>query len=385
MKGNGMIYKQFSGKKLSMLGLGCMRFPCDANGEVDMQKTEEIIDLCIKSGINYFDTAWFYHQGKSEELIGHFLSKYPRESFYLATKMPFYKFSSREEVIKTFETQLARTGMQYFDFYLLHNVSDDTVSIFTDEKLGIVDYLLEQKRLGRIRHLGFSTHATVPVLKQFLEKYGEVMEFCQIQLNWLDFKLQRAKEKAEMLNACGIPIWVMEPVRGGRLASLSKEDEAVLRSYRPQESIPAWSFRFLQNIEGVTVVLSGMSTLSQVEDNLKTFSSENPLSEAEQSTLLSIADKILSKRTLTCTSCKYCVPECPMGLPIPALLKLFNDKYLISDAIPKASQISFPEGKMPSECIGCRACEEKCPQKISIASIMEEFAGKLKDGCGEKK
>ena len=373
-----MIYKQFKGEMLSALGLGCMRFPCDESGAVDMEKTAEIIDLCMKNGVNYFDTAWFYHQGKSEELMGHFLSKYPRESFYLADKMPFNKFASFEEVKSTFETQLSRTGMTYFDFYLLHNVSDDTVSIFTDENLKIMDYLLEQKRIGRIRYLGFSTHASLPVLKDFLAKYHEHMEFCQIQLNWLDYKLQNAKEKVEILNSYGIPIWVMEPVRGGRLAVLSEEDERCLKGYRPDESIPAWAFRFLQGIEGVTVVLSGMSSLSQVADNIKTFSEEKHLCEKERASLLAIADKLLSKRTLTCTNCKYCVEECPMGLPIPKLLRLFNDTFLVSGGAQKNKSITFPDGKMPSECIACHACEQKCPQKIEIASIMEEFAEKLK-------
>ena len=372
-----MIYKQFKDKKLSSLGLGCMRFPTDESGAVDMQKTEEIIDLCMREGVNYYDTAWFYHQGKSEEIIGHFLSKYPRDSFYIADKMPFNKFASHEEVKSTFETQLARTGMEYFDFYLLHNVSDDTVSIFTDENLKIMDYLLEQKAKGRIRHLGFSTHATVPVLKDFLAKYHENLEFCQIQLNWLDYKLQNAKEKVEILNSYGIPIWVMEPVRGGRLAALSEEDEASLRVHRPEESIPAWCFRFLQGIKGVTVVLSGMSNLSQVADNIKTHSEKKPLSADEQKTLLSIADKLLSGRTLTCTNCKYCVTECPMELPIPKLLRLFNDNFLISGKSVKKGSITFPDGKMPSECIACRACEEKCPQKIEISAIMAEFAEKL--------
>ena len=372
-----MIKKQFKDKNLSMLGLGCMRFPCRENGEVDMEKTAEIIGLCMKSGVNYYDTAWFYHQGKSEEIIGALLSKYPRDSYYLADKMPFNKFSSHEEVVKTFETQLSRTGTDCFDFYLLHNVSDDTVSIFTDENLKIIDYLLEQKRLERIRHLGFSTHASLPVLKDFLAKYHTVMEFCQIQLNWLDYKLQSAKEKVELLNSYGIPIWVMEPVRGGRLAALSEEDEAALKALRPDESIPAWAFRFVQSLEGITVVLSGMSDLAQVKDNIKTFSEHKPLCEKERSAILSVADKLLSRRTLTCTNCKYCVTECPMELPIPKLLRLFNDKFLVSGSAPKNVKIEFPDGKMPSECIACHACEQKCPQKIEIASIMEEFAEKL--------
>ena len=375
-----MIYTKFADLSLSMLGMGCMRFPTDEKGEVDMEKTEALIDLCIERGVNYFDTAWFYHNGKSEEIMGKLLAKYPRESFYLADKMPFNKFESHEQVVETFETQLKRTGLSYFDFYLLHNVSDDTVSIFTDEKLKIMDFLLEQKSKGRIRHLGFSTHASLPVLEDFLSKYHERLEFCQIQLNWLDWQLQKAKEKVALLEKYNLPIWVMEPVRGGKLAKLADEDEEMLKDARPDESIPAWAFRFIQSIPNVKMVLSGMSNRAQVEDNLQTFSELRPLTSVEENILHAIATKLIEKKTLTCTNCKYCVPECPRGLPIPKLLRIYNDAVLMPGATSvKASEISLPEGKHPADCIGCGACEQKCPQKIEISEVMAAFAQKIED------
>ena len=375
-----MIYTKFADLSLSMLGMGCMRFPTDAMGEVDMEKTEALIDLCIERGVNYFDTAWFYHNGKSEEIMGKLLAKYPRESFYIATKMPFNKFASRAEVEATFEEQLRRTGMSYFDFYLMHNVSDDTVSIFTDEKLGIAEFLCEQKKAGRIRHLGFSTHGTLPMMESFIGKYRDILEFCQIQLNWLDWQLQKAKEKVALLEKYGLPIWVMEPVRGGKLAKLADADEKMLKDARPDESIPAWAFRFIQSIPNVKMVLSGMSDRAQVEDNLKTFSELRPLSSEEENMLHAIAKNLIEKKTLTCTNCKYCVPECPRGLPIPKLLRIYNDAVLMPGATSvKASAISLPDGKHPADCIGCGACEQKCPQKIEISSVMEAFAAKLED------
>lgn len=373
-----MIYKDFKCKKLSMLGMGCMRFPCDKNGEVDFEKTSEMIDLCIKSGVNYFDTAWFYHEGKSEEIIGKILKKYDRESFYLATKMPGNEFKSREDVEAVFEKQLEKTGVDYFDFYLFHNVCESNINLFTDEKLGICEYLKEQKSKGRIRHLGFSTHGSLELMEDFIKKYGEDLEFCQIQLNWLDWTLQEAKEKVELLNKYNLPVWVMEPLRGGKLASLSDEDEKVLKAARPSESIPAWSFRFLQSIDNIKMVLSGMSERVQVEENIKTFGDDLPLDEGEKNLLFVIAEKILSKKTLTCTNCKYCISECPNELEIPKLLSLYNNMCLIkNEPSEKLVREKTENGKMPMDCIGCGSCESKCPQNIQISGIMSDFAEKL--------
>ena len=367
-----LIYKEFAGDRLSMLGMGCMRFPCDENGAVDMEKTGEMIDLCIENGVNYFDTAWFYHDGKSEAIIGKLLSKYDRGSFYLATKMPWTDINSPEDAEVIFRKQLENTGAGYFDYYLLHNISKETIDIFTDESLRIVDFLYEQKKAGKIRHLGFSAHADLAMMEDFIIKYRDKMEFCQIQLNWLDWTLQQAREKVELLKKYNLPIWVMEPVRGGKLANLNREDEEQLRKMRPDESIAAWSFRFLQGIDGIKMVLSGMSNDEQVRDNIKTFSSEKLLSEEERGVLLSIADKILSKKILTCTGCKYCVPQCPKGLNIPKILSVYNDVYVLGakrdDEETKSAAI---------ECIGCSRCEQKCPQQIKISEIMKDYSDKM--------
>ena len=371
-----MIYRNFKDKKLSLLGMGGMRFPCDENGEVDFEKTEALFDLCIRNGINYFDTAWFYHKGKSEEIMGKILSKYDRDSYYIATKMPWNGYEDKEGVDALFEKQLERTGLDYFDFYLFHNVSEDTIKYYTDEIYGVYDVLMQKKKEGKIRHLGFSTHGGLKNIEEFILRYRDDLEFCQIQLNWLDWTLQNAKEKVELLNKYNIPIWVMESVRGGYLASLSAEDEAKLKSFRPNESIAAWSFRFLQSIPNVTMILSGMSEASQVEDNIKTFSDENALSDNEKNVLFGIAVKILSKRTLTCTRCKYCMEECPQELEIPTLLSLFNEMCLVKNN-PSLEKVKEKTEKLPSLCIGCGACEKKCPQNIEISSIFSEFSQKL--------
>ena len=279
-----MIYKDFQDLKLSALGLGAMRLPVvgdQGDVPIDEDKTAQMVAYAIENGINYFDTAYGYHGGQSEIVMGKILGSYPRDSYYLATKFPGYDLSNMDKVETIFEEQLKKCGVDYFDFYLFHNVYEKNIDPYLDPKNGILDYLLKQKENGRIRHLGFSAHGRYDTMKRFLDAYGEHMEFCQIQLNYLDWKLQDAKAKVELLNSYHIPIWVMEPLRGGRLASLSQENEDRLKSLRPQEEIPAWAFRFLQSVPGVTMVLSGMSNMEQLEQNVKTFSEELPLNQDE--------------------------------------------------------------------------------------------------------
>jgi len=367
-----MIYREFESDKLSLLGLGCMRFPCLEDGEVDMEKTAEIVDFCIKSGVNYFDTAWFYHDGKSENIIGEILSAYPRDSYYLADKMPWTDIQTAKDAENIFWKQLEKTKADYFDYYLLHNVCEENIHTFTDENINIINFLWEQKKQGRIRHLGFSTHGSLELMDSFIKKYRDKLEFCQIQLNWLDYTLQEAGKKVEMLKRYGLPIWVMEPVRGGRLAALSDEDEAVLKAMRSDESIASWSFRYLQGFDGVGMILSGMSSMEQVKDNVKTFSQAKPLSPSEQEVLNNIAEKILEKKILTCTNCKYCINECPKELNIPKLLRVYNDAYLMGKT-EKLEDIDTS----PNNCIGCGMCEKKCPQNIKISQIMKDFSMRL--------
>lgn len=215
-----MIDSEFQGKRLSLLGFGTMRLPTHADGSIDEAQVAEMAAYALEHGVNYFDTAYPYHGGESERVIGRVLSKYPRDSWYLATKYPGHQISSTGyDPAEIFEEQLQKCGVEYFDFYLLHNVYEKSMEVYLDPKWGIIDYFKEQKRLGRIKHLGFSCHAETKGLREFLDACGEDMEFCQIQLNYLDWTLQDAKGKYDLLTGRGIPVWVMEPVRGGRLAS----------------------------------------------------------------------------------------------------------------------------------------------------------------------
>ena len=261
---------------------------------------------------------------------------------------------------------------------MLHNVCEINIDAYLDKKYGIFEYLMKQKENGRIRHLGFSAHGSYEVMKRFLEAYGEHMEFCQIQLNYLDWSFQDAKAKVELLKEYHIPVWVMEPLRGGKLAKLSEEDTNKLKTLRPDEDIPAWAFRFLQAIPEVTMILSGMSNFEQLKDNIATFEEDKPLNEKEMDTLLSIADGMLNGR-VPCTACHYCVSHCPQGLDIPNLLELYNEHVFTGGGfIAPMALMAIPEEKHPSACIGCRSCEAVCPQQIKISEIMTDFADKLK-------
>ena len=335
-----MIYADFQDMQLSQLGFGTMRLPM-ADGVIDEAQVADMVRLAMENGVNYFDTAWPYHGGESERVIGRVLAQYPRESWYLATKYPGHQISSSYDPAAIFEEQLCKCGVEYFDFYLVHNVYENSIDTYLDPKWGIIDYFREQKRLGRIRHLGFSCHGCVENLRAFLDAAGDDMEFCQIQLNWLDWTLQKAKEKVALLSERSIPIWVMEPVRGGRLCQLNEQDEATLRKLRPEAGMPEWGFRFLQDIPGVTMILSGMSSMAQVEDNLRTFARPNPLTEAETAALLDIAEGM--KDSVPCTACRYCTPYCPMGLDIPLLLATYNE-LRFSPAINVAMRLEGASG-----------------------------------------
>lgn len=292
-----MIYRDFQDLKLSALGFGSMRLPA-LNGDdaqIDEDAAMKMVAYAMEQGINYYDTAWGYHGENSETVIGKALGRYPRESFYLATKFPGYDLSNMGKAEEIFEEQLKKCNVTYFDFYLFHNVCEMNIDAYLDEKYGTFDYLMKQKKEGRIRHLGFSAHGSCEVMKRFLEAYGEHMEFCQIQLNWMDWNFQNAKAKVELLKEYGIPVWVMEPLRGGRLASLSDVYEEKLKALRPEEGIPAWAFRFLQTLPEVTVVLSGMSSMEQLQDNIHTFAEEKPLKAEEMDELLKVAEGMLEK------------------------------------------------------------------------------------------
>ncbi len=366
-----MLYSDFQNIKISRLAFGTMRLPLKSDGSIDEDLTQEMVDAAIAGGVNYFDTAYPYHNGWSEIVTGKALAKHPRDSYYIATKYPGHQIAEEYHPDEIFEEQLKKCGVDYFDFYLLHNIYEKSIETYKDPKWGIVDYFLEQKRLGKIKYLGFSCHGAIDNLKEFLDLYGEHMEFCQIQLNYLDWTLQKAYEKVELLEKHHIPIWVMEPVRGGKLAELSEDDAKTLKALRPDESIAAWSFRFLLDIPSVTTILSGMSSMEQVTDNLKTFAEAKPLSEEEFSALMKIADGM--KNGVPCTACRYCCESCPQVLDIPLLLSLYNE-YLTAPAINTTMQIeALPEDKQPSACIACGACSALCPQNIDIPDELKKL------------
>ncbi len=375
-----MIFNKFQDISLSALGMGCMRLPTvPETKEIDIEKTAEMVAYAIENGVNYFDTAWGYHGGKSEPVMGEILSKYPRESYCLASKFPGYDVSNMDKAEKIFEEQLVRCKVDYFDFYLFHNVCEANIEYYLDPKYGIYDYLCLQKKNGRIKHLGFSVHGNTETTRRFLDAYGDAIEFCQIQLNWLDWDFQNAKEKVEMMTERGIPVWVMEPVRGGKLCTLAPKYERVLRKYAPERSNPEWCFRYLQSIPSVTLTLSGMSNFEQLKENIATFSTYEPLTENEIATLYDIAHHMTSVGSVPCTSCRYCVAQCPMGLDIPHLIELYNEHNYTEDGFIAPMAISsLPDDKKPSACISCRACEELCPQSIKISDIMHDFDAILK-------
>lgn len=378
-----MIYKDFKDKKLSALGLGAMRLPIMKGGsdrQIDEEQTVKMVDYVLDHGINYFDTAYGYHDGQSEIVMGKVLGRYPRESYYLADKFPGYDLSNMDKVESIFEEQLKKCGTEYFDFYLFHNVYEKNLEPYMDEKYGIMEYLRKQKEAGRIRHLGFSCHGRYDTLKRFLDTYGDDLEFCQIQLNYLDWKLQDAKAKVELLNEYKMPIWVMEPLRGGKLASLSDENSEKLKACRPDEKIPAWGFRFLQSIPGVTMILSGMSDMEQLMENAATFAQEKPLTEEEIKVLMEVTDSMLD--ILPCTACRYCTSHCPKKMDIPTLMSLYNESRFNMTIITQMAVGAMPEDKRPDACIGCKSCEAVCPQMLKISEAMKDFAQKLGQPAG---
>lgn len=375
-----MVYRDFQDIKLSGLGLGMMRLPVVGGNDavIDEDSAAQMIDYAYRNGINYFDTAWGYHNGNSELAAGKFLSKYPRESYYLASKFPGYDNSNMPKVKEIFERQLEKCRTTYFDFYLFHNVYEGNIDDYLDPKFGILDYLLEQKKNGRIRHLGFSAHGSVEVINRFLEAYGGHMEFCQLQVNYMDWHFQSAKEKVARIQKAGIPVWVMEPLRGGKLAKASEDMEKKLHDMRPDESVSQWAFRFLQTIPGVTMVLSGMSNMEQLKENIDTWKEDKPLSKEEFDRLVELSDEETRKGGLPCTACHYCTSHCPKELPIPELIAHYNEHKITGGGfLAPMAVASMPAEKRPANCVGCRSCEQVCPQQIKISEMMKEFSSML--------
>ena len=365
-----MQYKEFkSSAKLSMLGMGAMRLPVVGGdqGNIDYEKAKAIIDRAYQGGVNYYDTAYIYHNGKSEEFLGKALAEYPRESYYVADK---FNLQAEPDYKKQFPEQLSRLNMEYIDFYLIHGIQDAWMDQFLE--CGALRYFDELKKQGKIRNLGFSFHASPDSLRKLLKIYP--WDFVQIQLNYLDWYYGDAKELYEILEEAEIPIMIMEPVRGGKLANLTPEAEAILKEADPEASIASWALRFVMSRPQVQVVLSGMSNLEQMEDNLHIFSETACLTEEEEALVKKAADEFRSKVGVGCTACRYCTPNCPIGLDIPKIISLYNDVKLVNEEWRATFADAMPEGKRPEDCIGCGACTGHCPQSLDVPAVMKEMA-----------
>jgi len=398
-----MLTNDFLGDNIARLGFGAMRLPIidgDASN-VDQATLDAMVDTAIKAGVNYFDTAYPYHGGMSEIALGRSLARYPRDSYFFATKYPGHQIADTYDPAAIFEEQLTKCSTEYFDFYLLHNIYEASIEVYFDEQWGIADYFVEQKKNGRIRHLGFSCHGRPETLKRFLDygarKYAEfeqrdpetaalfaganIMEFCQIQLNYLDWTLQDAAAKTALLESMNIPIVVMEPLRGGKLAHLNDAqmqqlNASALGSANSSAcSAVEWSFRWLLGIPNVKTILSGMSDLAQVEENCRIFQESVPLSEVEEGVLMDVAESL--KGGVPCTACRYCVDSCPQEIDIPMMMNAYNDLQFDTSFTVSMQMDAVPEGQRAQDCIQCESCVQMCPQGIDIPTVLEDLAATL--------
>lgn len=354
--------------KVSLLGMGCMRLPkVDPEKEdIDYEKAQEIIDYAYANGVNYFDTAYGYHGGQSELFVGQALKKYPRDSFFLASKMPIWCVKEKGDVERIFNEQLQRCQTDYFDFYLFH--SQNAANFQKCQEFGVYEFLSQMKAEGKIRRLGFSFHDTPEVLRHICDTYP--WDFAQIQLNYLDWEMQDAKTQYQILNDREIPVIVMEPVRGGALASPCEAADILFREERPDKSVASWAIRFAASLPGVLTVLSGMSNMEQVRDNVDTMTRFEPLTDREREVINEALEAYRKKDTVPCTGCRYCM-DCPFGVDIPKMFSLYNHYVLDRDGEDYLEAYEAqPESERADQCQACGACMEKCPQHIRIPDQM---------------
>lgn len=365
-----MIYKKFKDIELSMLGMGNMRLPMNEDGKtINREEAAKIIDIAMANGINYYDTAYVYQGGDSEKFLGETMPKYPRDSYYLATK---YNMMANPDYKAVFAEQLERLQTDRIDFYLLHCFLDNNCEGYLTN--GCIEFFEEMQRQGKITYLGFSSHAGTETLEK-VASYRK-WDFAQIQLNYFDWLYGTAKKEYEILTERNIPVMVMESIRGGRLSNLTPEANKILTDYAPDKSISSWALRFLMSLDGVQVMLSGMSTTDQIKDNLTNFQKNEALTPAETDILFEACRKFRSALVVPCTGCSYCTKGCPMQLDIPQIMKLYNN--LKTGTGPVREPLKALGDKGPSACIGCGACTAVCPQGIQIPDIMKDFAAAMK-------
>ena len=356
------------GIETSLLGFGCMRFPQNPDGTIDEAEAAKLLDTAIKAGVNYIDTAYPYHNGESEPFLGRTLKKYPRNSFYLATKLPMWDIKTPEDVKKIFDSQLERLQTDYVDFYLIHCLDKEKWQQVLD--LNVIPFLEEMKQQGKIRFLGFSFHDDFDTFKKILTY--RTWDFCQIQYNYMDTEEQAGDKGYALAEELGIPLVIMEPVKGGSLANFSDDINAKFKAMDKDASIASWAFRWVGSHSNAKVILSGMSNEEQVEDNLKTFSNFKPLDEAEEKMISEIVSDLQSRVQNGCTGCRYCMP-CPAGVNIPQNFALWNKYHIYGtyDHVKNAWEKDLKDEEKAKCCVKCGKCEKVCPQHLSIRRDLE--------------
>ena len=362
------------GKKeeISLLGFGAMRLPVIDGVEtnIDEKKVEEMVSYAMEHGINYYDTAYFYHRGESEKTMGKILQKYPRESFYFANKMPLAIIQNKQQAEQIFEEQLKKCRVDYFDFYLAHSVSVNTYETF--KNCDIYDILSKKKQEGKIKYLGFSFHDTPELLEEVVKKYK--WDFVQLQVNAIDWEMVNAQKQYEIAKNNGLQIMVMNPLRGGQLSLLNKAAAEILKQEKPDVSLSSWGLRYVGSMPDILSVLSGMTTIDQLKDNVNTFTNFKPLDDKEQKIYKQAIEKYKLSGAIACTGCKYCI-ECPVGIEIPKIFMMYNQhkngtKFRDWQFTMAYEQI--PEDHRADKCINCGLCKTKCPQKLDIPNLLKD-------------
>lgn len=372
-----MKYTDFKGKKVPRLGFGTMRLPMDAEGRIDPQATQEMVDYAMAHGVNYFDTAYGYHGGESENYTGRALAKYPRESFFLADKMPSWLCHTSEDAPRIFEEQLKKCGVDYFDFYLVHDV--DAEGFRGVVKAGALDYMIHQKEAGRIRHIGASFHCSGEDLHEILSEYGDVLEFVQLQINYYDWEFDCARDVYKVARDFNKPIIIMEPVRGGMLANpMSAEAREILDGTADSghANYAALALKFCDDLPGILTTLSGMSTFEQLQENVNTFSGPGIL-PMEVSAIALAVKALHSDIIIPCTSCNYC-SDCPSGIQIAEIFKMYNNAAVrgFHHIWGSLSGQYYALEKTASACVQCGACEARCPQHLKIMDLLQTVDAK---------
>ncbi len=372
------MIKDYLGNNIPKLGFGLMRLPM-LEEDVDIEQLKTMVDRFIKSGFTYFDTAYVYTNGKSEEIAKEVLvNRYPRETFQLATKMPVWLTKTRKDFEDIFNTQLERTGAGYFDYYLLHAL--DKGRLVETEENGAWDFVKEMKEKGLIKHLGFSFHDSAECLEEILRKHPEA-EFVQLQINYVDWESDDVQSRRcyEVARKYKKPIIIMEPIKGGSLAVMRPEIQEMFKKSAPDLSIASWAIRYAASLEGIITVLSGMSDTQQVDDNLSYMTDFKPLDHKEYAILDKVVEELVKIPTIPCTSCKYCVDDCPQRIDIPAIFNCFNNYKIYQNITSAKGDYSWStrNGGKASDCIACGACEGHCPQHIQIIHTLQEAASIL--------